>query len=63
MVRGQIGRAEQLLSEGRARRADELQMALLEARIARSRDDQVRARRALEAAARLRGEQLRAANP
>jgi len=63
VVRGQIGRAEQILSEGRTRRADELQMALLEARIARARDDQVRARRALEDAARLRGQQLRAANP
>ncbi|SHI90234.1 Tetratricopeptide repeat-containing protein [Roseomonas rosea] len=63
VLRGQIGRAEQILSEGRDRRTDELQMALLEARIARARDDQVRARRALEAAARLRGEQLRSVTP
>jgi Tfp pilus assembly protein PilF len=63
VLRGQIGRAEQILADGRDRRTDELQMALLEARIARARDDQVRARRALEAAARLRGEQLRSATP
>ncbi|WP_338662840.1 tetratricopeptide repeat protein [Pararoseomonas sp. SCSIO 73927] len=55
-----LGRAEQILSEGRARRADGLQMALLEAQIARARRDPVRAREALEEAARLRGAQLRA---
>ncbi len=57
-----IGRAEQILREGRARGADELQMALLEARIARARDDNSRARRALEEAARLRAMQLREGN-
>ena len=55
-----IGRAEAILREGRERGADELQMALLEARIARARDDRVRARRALEEAARLRARQLQA---
>lgn len=55
-----LARAEQLLSEGRSRNADGLQMALLEAQIARARRDPVRAREALEEAARLRGAQLRA---
>ena len=55
-----IGRAEGILREGRERGADELQMALLEARIARARDDRIRARRALEEAARLRTRQLQA---
>ena len=55
----EFGRAEALLAEGRARGADELQMALLEARIARARGDTLRARRALEEAARLRAQQLR----
>jgi tetratricopeptide (TPR) repeat protein len=62
VVQGNLSRAEQILAEGQTRRADELQMALLEARIARARDDQVRARRALEMAARLRSEQLREAS-
>ncbi|WP_426956281.1 hypothetical protein [Muricoccus radiodurans] len=60
VARNAIGRAEEILREGRARGADELQMALLDARIARARRDQVRARAALEEAARLRTEQLRA---
>ncbi|TPG61040.1 hypothetical protein EAH89_00265 [Roseomonas nepalensis] len=58
----EIGRAEDILREGRERGADELQMALLEARIARARDDRLRARRALEEAARLRARQLQASN-
>ena len=62
VVSNAIGRAEQILRDGRSRGADELQMALLEARIARARDDQLRARRALEEAARLRAMQLRASN-
>ncbi|WP_376093387.1 tetratricopeptide repeat protein [Roseomonas sp. CCTCC AB2023176] len=60
VLNGSFSRAEELLREGRAIGADELQMALLEARIARARRDTFRARRALEEAARLRGEQLRA---
>ena len=60
VLNGSIGRAEELLREGRSLGADELQMVLLEARIARARRDGLRARRALEEAARLRGEQLRA---
>lgn len=60
VLNGSVGRAEELLREGRALGADELQMTLLEARIARARRDGIRARRALEEAARLRGEQLRA---
>ncbi len=60
VLNGSMLRAEQLLREGRAIGADELQMALLEARIARARRDPLRARRALEEAARLRGDQLRA---
>lgn len=63
VLRGRMPQAETLLSEGRSRGADRLQMALLEARIARARQDQPRARRALETAARLRGEQLQAAAP
>ena len=62
VARNAMGRAEQILREGRSRGADELQMALLDARIARARDDQVRARQALEEAARLRARQLRASN-
>ena len=58
----EIGRAEEILREGREKGADELQMALLEARIARARDDRLRARRALEEAARLRARQLQASN-
>ncbi|MBP0494782.1 tetratricopeptide repeat protein [Pararoseomonas indoligenes] len=63
VLNSDIGRAEQILREGRARNADELQMALLEARIARARRDTLRARNALEEAARLRGAQLRASAP
>ncbi|MBP0444030.1 tetratricopeptide repeat protein [Roseomonas sp. SSH11] len=59
VAQGAYGRAEQLLSEGRALGADPLQMALLDARIARARGDVLRARRALEEAARLRARQLR----
>lgn len=59
VVRGNLSRAEQILADGKAMGGDELQMALLEARIARAREDGPRARRALETAARLRGEQLR----
>jgi len=62
VARRAIGRAEQILRDGRARGADELQMALLDARIARAREDQVRARQALEEAARLRAQQLRTGN-
>ncbi|MCR0982470.1 tetratricopeptide repeat protein [Roseomonas populi] len=60
VLNNSIARAEQILADGRARRADGLQMALLEAQIARARRDPVRAREALEEAARLRGAQLRA---
>jgi Tfp pilus assembly protein PilF len=63
VARNAIGRAEEILREGRANGADELQMALLDARIARARSDHIRARHALEAAARLRGDQLRGGNP
>ena len=60
VTRNAVPRAEELLRDGRASGADELQMALLDARIARARRDQPRARAALEEAARLRGDQLRA---
>jgi Tfp pilus assembly protein PilF len=59
VMRNALGRAEEILRDGKARGADELQMALLEARIARARGDHVRARQALETAARLRVGQLR----
>jgi tetratricopeptide (TPR) repeat protein len=62
VARRALGRAEEILREGRARKADELQMALLEARIARAAGDQFRAREALEEAARLRASQLRASS-
>jgi hypothetical protein len=58
-MRNAFSRAEEILRDGKARGADELQMALLEARIARARGDHVRARQALETAARLRVGQLR----
>jgi len=63
VARGAYRRAEELLAEGRTRRAEELQMSLVEARIARAKGDQLRARRALETAARLRAEQLTAVDP
>ncbi|MGX9963177.1 cellulose synthase subunit BcsC-related outer membrane protein [Roseomonas sp. F4] len=52
------GRAEALLSEGRALMPNDPRIPLLESRLARAWGDQRRARNALEAAARMRREQI-----
>jgi Tfp pilus assembly protein PilF len=52
------GRAEALLSEGKALLPGDARMALLEARLARAWGDQRRARAALEEAAQLRRQQI-----
>jgi Tfp pilus assembly protein PilF len=57
------GRAEALLSEGRALMPNDPRIPLLESRLARAWGDQRRARNALEAAARMRREQIGATTP
>lgn len=61
VTQGYFARAEQLVAEGKALHPDDMPLLLAEARLARARGDMPRTQRLLEAAARRRIAELRAA--